>query len=178
MSPMLHTVCSSDFVDARWIEILRNSVTQRMSNDWRNRAAPYFQLLSNLCTLANGTISDGLRRFFLQSFVASSVLSEGSFDVQINASLRQFFQSTFRSFDSLIDPVRLLVQVDQPQMGPSEDSTNVLASRLALAIIDNGGNNSQSVKVRIVFVKPGTRQTCAEGRQCELTLPRDIDRNE
>ena len=117
LSPTLHQVCSSDFVTDRWISILKESTADRISIDWRNRAFSQFQLLSDLCQLANRTINDAVTRFIMQSFIASSVPTENDFNMQINATLQQFFQSTIVHFGLLVDMVRLFIQVDQPLMG-------------------------------------------------------------
>ncbi|UJR29659.1 hypothetical protein I4U23_017207 [Adineta vaga] len=115
LSPTLHQICSSDFITDQWIQILQKAFDFNVE-DWRNRAYSQFQLLSNLCKLAKNTIDDAVQRFRLQSLFVSSILSESEYNTQINTTLDQFFQSTIRSFASLINITSLLTQVDQYYM--------------------------------------------------------------
>ena len=130
LSPTLHQVCSSDFVGELWISIMMSITFQSISTDWRNQAGPQFQLLSNLCNLANKTIDDAIRRFITQSFVTLNVLNEFDFQTQLNATLQQFIQSTTTYFVQIIDVVDVLMQVDQPltQLGSANSrATNIHA---------------------------------------------------
>ena len=58
LSPTFHQVCQSDFIDQRWIGVLKATKHPYVPFDWRNTAAPQFQLLSDLCKLANATIKN------------------------------------------------------------------------------------------------------------------------
>ncbi len=118
LSPILHEVCSSDFVTDQWISLLEKSTTGYNFPDWRNTAPSQFHFLSDLCKLANTTIEEAVQRFFLQSFIASIVLTETDFNAQLNATLHQFFRSTIVYFGLLIKTVRIFTQVDQPYFGP------------------------------------------------------------
>jgi len=115
-SPVLHQICSSDFVTDQWLEILKQSATRFSFLDWRNSAYQEFSLLSKICQLANETITNVINEFFLQSFVVSNVLTEIDFNIQIEKVLSQFYQSTIVYFQHLIDAVSLHIQVDQPFM--------------------------------------------------------------
>ena len=53
LSPTLHQVCSSDFVSECWLSILMSIKHQTRPNDWGKEASSQFQLLSDLCQLAN-----------------------------------------------------------------------------------------------------------------------------
>ena len=117
LSPILHEVCSSDLISNEWISLLRKVTTENNSPDWRNTASLQFQLLSDLCNLANRTIEDAVQRFISQSFIASTILTEVDFNVQLNTILDQFFQSTIIYFGLLIKTVRILTQIDQPYFG-------------------------------------------------------------
>jgi hypothetical protein len=150
MSPTLHQVCSSDFVDDRWISILELSTTFWISIDWRNLAYTQFQLLSNLCQLANKTVNDSVSRFLLQSFVTSTTLTKTDFDTQLNATLNQFFQSTIVYFGLLLDTSHLLLQVDQPYTGSSYDYLHSLDPSLMTTLTTNETNNQQSLQVCLI----------------------------
>ncbi|CAF0999681.1 unnamed protein product [Adineta steineri] len=168
--PVLHQVCSSDFITDRWISILNQSITNGISIDWRNRAFSQAQLLSNLCQLANETINDAINRFLSQYFITSSVLTENEFDEQINSTFNQFFQTTTVYFGLLVQTVRLLMQVDQPFMGPMQVDTE-LSSNLITNNVKNTINNQQ-------LLQAGTRDInstlvnciCATNPNCKSAV--------
>ena len=114
LSPTLHQLCSSDFVSERWLLIMMSIKRQTRPIDWRQEAGSQFQLLSDLCQLANKTIEDAIRRFMMQSFVTSHVLAELDFNTELNTTVNHFFQSTTFYFGQLVNTVHLLMQVDQP----------------------------------------------------------------
>ncbi|UJR06613.1 hypothetical protein I4U23_010897 [Adineta vaga] len=116
LSPVFHQVCSSDLIDDRWLKILKDGTNSMITTDWRNIAASQFSLLSELCRLANKTVDDAVHRLLLQAFIASSVLTEINFNIQLNTTLEEFFQSTTTSFGFSINAAQLLLQVDQPFM--------------------------------------------------------------
>jgi hypothetical protein len=149
MFPILHQVCSSDFVSDDWISILKSIPEVSMkNNDWRRNAHSQFQLLSILCQLANKTINDAVHRFIMQSFITSSVLIENHFNIQFNTTLNQFFNSMIIYFGLLVNTVRLLHQVDQPLMGSLStrypDKLNIIPK---VKIITNETNNQQAPQV-------------------------------
>jgi hypothetical protein len=109
-------VCSSDFIDDRWLLVLADA-SDYLGIDWRNTVFSIFHLLSEICQRANNTIEDAVNQFLSQSFIASSVISEFDFNTQLNANLNQFFQSTIISFTLFVNTVSLLMQVDQPYLG-------------------------------------------------------------
>jgi hypothetical protein len=115
LSPTLHQVCSSDFVSESWI-LLLSYVDMGIANEykWRGLGTRHFQLLSTICQLANTTIDDAVRRFVIQSFITSNVLTESDFNAQLNTTFSQFIQSLIIHFDLLVDMNLLFTQVDQP----------------------------------------------------------------
>jgi hypothetical protein len=150
LSPILHQVCSSDFVTDRWLSIMQN-IVDYSAEDWRNRAYLQFKLLSNLCQLANNTIDDAVHHFLLESLIVSSMLSELEFKAQLETTLNQFSQSTTSSFGSLIDIARLLTQVDQPYMGSRKTDWDTIVDKyLTGNILTNNITNEQSLQVYLV----------------------------
>ncbi|UJR12441.1 hypothetical protein I4U23_016617 [Adineta vaga] len=117
LSPILHQVCSSDFVSDRWFTLLGNIRSGYNTLDWRNRALSQFRLLADICQLANRTIDDAVNRFRFQSFSASIVLTKNAFEKQIDVILELLFQSTTDYFSLLLETTRILMQVDQLYMG-------------------------------------------------------------
>lgn len=146
-SPTLHQVCSSDFVRDPWISITMSIVFQLISIDWRNQGGPQFQLLSDLCHLANKTIEDAVRRFLAQSFISSNVLSEQDFETQFNATIDQFIQSTTTYFGQIIDTVDLLMRVDQPLI-QTGSSSSIPLRNIFLRVPSNA---TDVLKVRLLL---------------------------
>ncbi|CAF4210813.1 unnamed protein product, partial [Adineta steineri] len=153
LSPTLHQVCSSGFVADDWLKLLKKGTTIHHPNDWRNRAWAQFQQLSDFCRLANKTIDDSVDRFLKQFFIASNAFNEINFDTQLNATLRQFYTSTIFDFSLQNNVVRLLLQIDQPYMGPSEIIDKYFFSNLIITNIENEKNN-RSLR-QVSFVLPG-----------------------
>lgn len=136
LSPSLHQVCSSELITDEWISILKQSTTIFAFLDWRNNAFQQFQLLSNLCELANTTISDAVKRFLSSSYITSNVITEIDFNAQLESTLHRFFNSTVVYFGHFVDMVDLLMQVDQPYMGTVADHNAFNADLLPKLIIN------------------------------------------
>ncbi|CAF1342995.1 unnamed protein product [Adineta steineri] len=140
--PTLHQVCSSDFVHDDFLSVLNGMGSSDNMNDWTNRALSHFQLLMDLCRLANETIKDAVDRFIMRSIVISNVLNENDFNTQINVTLDQFYQSTIVHFRFAIDMQRLFVQIDQPYTGKSptgigNDVTDLIVNRNMAYSVNN-----------------------------------------
>lgn len=114
--------------------------------DWRNHAGTQFQLLSELCQLANKTIVDSLGRFMIQPFITSNLISEYQFNRHLNITAEQFIHSMRIAFSQLLETVRLLIHVDQPfyHIGVSTEEHPL---DLIPTVITNENNGQQSFKV-------------------------------
>ncbi|CAF0998896.1 unnamed protein product [Adineta steineri] len=173
LSPTLHQVCSSGFVTDNWLKLLKKSTTTVYPSDWRNRALPQFQLLSDFCRLANKTIDDSVDRFLQQFFIASTVFNEIDFDTQLNATLRQLYNSTILDFRLQNEVVRLLLQVDQPYMASLEIIDCCWLSNLIISRTTNEKNNQSLLQVS--FILPGIPEinspvltcVCATNPHCQ-----------
>ncbi|CAF1056856.1 unnamed protein product [Adineta steineri] len=117
LSPVFHQLCSSGFVTNDWIQQMMDSMTTDVSYDWRIDAYKQFQILSDLCKLANRTIDVGMNKFLSQSFITSYVMNEIDFNKQLNANLNQFYQSTVYNFVLMKDMIQLIQQVNQYHEG-------------------------------------------------------------
>lgn len=150
INPRFHSICSSDFVTDRWL-LLISKIEAYLSEDWRTRAYGQFNLLRELCQLANVTINDAIRQFHVESLIISNVLNENEFEKQINTTLDRFFQSTINSFISLIDIEHIFQQIDQYYMGlfMIEWGTK-LDKNLLTNISINNQTNSSSLKVLLL----------------------------
>ncbi|CAF0805435.1 unnamed protein product [Adineta steineri] len=172
LSPVVHQICSSDFVTDEWLSIMQNDKRRLDSLDWRNKAFSKFSLLSNLCRLANKTISDAIHRFLLQPFIASNALSESDFDLQLNAILDRFFQSTILYFGLLLETERILTQVDQPYIGsdispfqPSDPDENVIGD-----FTKNVTNNKYTAKLLFKLAGPRGTDPTSTGCICAVDI--------
>ena len=136
ITPTFHQVCSSDFVSDHTIDRLPH-LDWLPFTDWRSQSFQRFRLLSTLCQLANDTIDDAIRRFKARSFVTSNLLTEITFDAQINATLAQFIQSTNIDYSRLVDIVRIIEQVNQHYTGVSRiGSFNVNAELITTTTVN------------------------------------------
>ncbi|CAF1358045.1 unnamed protein product [Adineta ricciae] len=62
-NPILHDVCSSDFVGSDWISMMKLLETLPEGIQWYGINAQQIRLLANLCEKANKTIADATNRF-------------------------------------------------------------------------------------------------------------------
>ena len=153
LSPILHQICSNEFISDGRIGTLLSLSGIYNSNHWRNKIYSYFQLLSSFCEFSDTTANDAVARFLSKYFVLSSVISETDFEKQFNASLEQFYQSTFNYFSLLIDTARLLAQTDQPYFNSAHSiASRSINSILSLHLVSNTTNGHQSFKVWIVQI--------------------------
>ncbi|CAF1384021.1 unnamed protein product [Adineta ricciae] len=174
-SPVLHPVCSSDFVTDRWLSILSQSILYDISVDWRNQAFSQVQLLANLCQSANGTINDAIRRFLSQYFVTSSVLSENNFQSQINSTVNELFLPTISYFGLLVETVRLLMQIDQPLIGSKQGDIGLGSTIAKTFSIDELENQQMLQLIMLLIGVHNTNLTatdciCATNPNCKSAL--------
>ena len=140
-SPVLHVICSSEWITDKWLTILKQS-TLPLDNDWRNRAYQHFTLLSKLCQVVNETVTDTIKQFLLQSFIVSTMPIEIDFHAQINKILSQFYQSTIIYIQQLIHAVDIYIKVDQPYMVKFTDET-IYPDAFTIEIVEKNANDSQ-----------------------------------
>nr|ACD54674.1 unknown [Adineta vaga] len=184
LSVILHRVCSSDYVSEYWLSILSNISKHFDNNNWRNSAKSQFQLLSNLCQLANKTIIDAMNSFLLNNFITLNVIDEDDFNKQFNASLIEFFHSIINQFSGLIKIVRLIIQVDQPFAPPVPLSLRYSAVNLIANEIISEEDNQTSLNVDFILNELSDTNTssdkciCATNKYCRKSFdPIEIDKS-
>ena len=143
ISPRLHQVCTSTYVEDDWIELLMFIMEYCSLKNCRNRASSEFRVLSEFCQLANRTISDGVNRYLSQFFITSSIVSKADFEQQINASLKQFYQLTFCHFNFMKNIVHLLMQTDQPFVKSNWKTVQTVDIGQAIKITTNDRRTAQ-----------------------------------
>ncbi|CAF1176295.1 unnamed protein product [Adineta steineri] len=170
LSPILHQICSSDFVGARWLVIMGKGTNSYISSDWRNIANGQLLLLSNLCQLANNMIDDAIHRFLLQTFIASTALIEIDLNTQLNATLNQLFQSTIVRFAFLVDTVTFVLS------GPTGINSGKVNCICATnpncedpVAVDNNDYVYDHVDVEIAYIVPGSIAGCSSSHSLQLS---------
>ncbi|UJR18391.1 hypothetical protein I4U23_005295 [Adineta vaga] len=89
------TMFISDFIINEWLLILQQ-LSDYNGEDWRNRAYPQFQLLSNLCKLTQNTIDDAIQ--LDQYFMGKRKTSWSATLDNLLTSNNQSLQVVFNSF--------------------------------------------------------------------------------
>ncbi|UJR29494.1 hypothetical protein I4U23_010707 [Adineta vaga] len=164
-SPRFHQICSSDFVNSRWLLILKDIQTKYQTVDWRNTASSQFQLLSDLCKLSNETITDAIDHFLLQVFVISNVLNENEFYEQMNTTIDQFSQSTIDYFDLFIETTEILKQVDQPYFGSIRQYGRTYEDQNPIGIFTKN-ETTDKITVEVIFQLIGPRYSQSQSSLC------------
>ncbi|CAF1397174.1 unnamed protein product [Adineta ricciae] len=175
LTPTYHQVCSSDFVDERWLKVLKASKHPYVSIDGRNILFVQFNLLSTLCKLADEYINGTINQFMMQSLLTSNVLTEKTFKIQLNTTLNQFFQSTKLSFSRFIRTEYLILDVNQPYTLSNDDIIDSFHPKLVATMVES--NRSKSLKLTFRFSKSNNNNStsssciCAIHSHCENLIP-------
>ena len=146
-SATLHQVCSSDFIDEKWIATLSRLdliISGAEVYGWYGLRARHFRLLSSLCEFANRTVSDAVLRFGKQSLITLNVIAEADFVAQLNIIFNQLKESLTTDFDLLLTLVQLITQVDQPYTIGNN-------AKLILSLVPNATNSEPDVEVGAHF---------------------------
>ncbi|CAF4268451.1 unnamed protein product, partial [Adineta steineri] len=97
IQPHYHQLCSSDLISDKWIEYIVGSISDDgvyYTNDYRVTGYSQFQLLTMFCQQAQQAIDDALRVFLQTTFISSQVLTQQSFQVQINSVIETWKLTT------------------------------------------------------------------------------------
>jgi hypothetical protein len=150
LSASLHQVCSSDLIESDWLADIEYYFYGMELKEWYYYGLSQFQFWSTFCQMANTTINDAVNRFLSQSFVVSNLPTEENFDIQFNATVHQFYQSTITEFVILVETVNLLLQVDQPYMKSRKTSSSVSDPNLVIEKEKNETNHQESLQVCLI----------------------------
>ncbi|CAF1563845.1 unnamed protein product [Adineta ricciae] len=164
LSPNLHQICSSGFIHEDWIRIVQASLKYNILNDWLEQTPSQFQLLSDFCYLANKTIENAMHEYLSQLFIVSSVINETEFHEQINASLRQFYQTSFHSFHLMINISQLLMQIDQHYVRYIRDRMSSVVDDIVPNMITNQTLVNKSNQLQ--FLLNGIKENNADETLC------------
>jgi hypothetical protein len=104
---LYHPVCSSDFVQERWINLLFQSrSTQNTSVEFGHTGGPLFQLLATFCRLAKQTVDDELAIVGNTTFVTAETVSTDIFTQQAGTFLDLTISSLENSFMRSLSLIR------------------------------------------------------------------------
>ncbi|UJR08382.1 hypothetical protein I4U23_012653 [Adineta vaga] len=109
IQPAYHQICSSDFVNQRWINYLFN-LTVMNDNTFRATAAAQFITLSSLCRLAQETVTASLTQFYAAKLSNVQLISSVLFEIQIESFIESFKISMPHTFKRTLDTIRGLIQ--------------------------------------------------------------------
>ncbi|CAF0949480.1 unnamed protein product [Adineta ricciae] len=90
LNPQYHPICTSQLVNQSFIPLLSSvNVSQHRTTDYRTMATSHFQILALLCQTVRQMIDDSFSEFFSQHFTTSEVVSNETFNVQMNHLVEQ-----------------------------------------------------------------------------------------
>ncbi|CAF1529865.1 unnamed protein product [Adineta ricciae] len=166
-SPVFHQICSSGFTTDDWIFTMISSIGNSDDYDWRQRAYRQFQILSDLCQLANKTIHAAIDRFLTQFFIVSSVMNENDFNQQIQTYIYQINQSTIYNFDLMRNIIQLIQQVNQFYEGGLQ-LHGIHSDRSARLVIYNSIAHIKLILYSITEINSGlVTCVCATNPNCQ-----------
>ena len=105
-----HQVCSSDFISDRWFQAIDSGAnsTYFFTNDFRTFGSAQFQALAGFCRLSKANIEQSIASFYLNTLISPQVLSEVTFQSQIQASIDEFRSTAPNAFRSQLRLVNQL----------------------------------------------------------------------
>lgn len=112
-------ICSSVFIQPIWLEyfnLQQNTGEDTISIwlfDFRIAGATFFGLLTQLCTLANETISQAWQVYGNNELTTGRTLSRNEFNAQINVLVNEFQSQTPANFHLLVDLVKNSIEGNQ-----------------------------------------------------------------
>ncbi|CAF1073467.1 unnamed protein product [Adineta steineri] len=126
IEPTFHEICSSDFVNQIWLNILFTNYKQQNVSDnipftYTGTAFTYFQTLQILCDLTKQATTDARDLFLSTQFVSAYMLDYDIFNEQTTAALNSFQSTVSNNF---VHTLQMLVGMAQGNGLISAYSTN------------------------------------------------------
>lgn len=115
LKPQFHSICSSEFITSRWINLYFSISPMRIpfTHDIQYQSQIHFQLLSTLCQMANETIEENLQIFYQTKFFTNQTLNESSFYTQIDLLIDQFKSTIPESYLRTLHLIRANSEINQ-----------------------------------------------------------------
>lgn len=143
VSPLLHPVCSSDFITNEWLWGLSFTSAASHPTDWFLKSASQFGLLAKLCNLTRSTVDDMLYQLKLRKVITSKLMSENEFYERLNVTIDATIQSTELHYRVMIETLKTLIQADQPFMIPDDQGSALSTNAKAvIKLVKNEYNNA------------------------------------
>ncbi|CAF0941204.1 unnamed protein product [Adineta steineri] len=112
VNPQYYEICTSQFISSDWINV-KFKKQDFFLDDFQYHSEFYFQLLSTLCHMSNQTIEDNLQSFYRTQFVTNEVLTNQSFQIQLDSILNQFNRTISESFQRILQFIKLNIEINQ-----------------------------------------------------------------
>lgn len=116
---IFHEICSSDLISSEWVWSMfvvganeyRVNGTFRLPSptNFRSMSNYYFELLSDLCQIANSTVIDAFNEFLSQEFVNSFLLSRSELNQHLISLFHQIQQSSSTTLMTNLRLIRLYI---------------------------------------------------------------------
>lgn len=155
ISPVLHPICSSDFVTDDWLWGLTFTNGANHPEDWFRKSVSQFRLFMKLCNLTKSTVNDMLNQLNLRKVITSKLMSENEFYERLNVTIDAMIQSTEIHYRVIVETLKILLQVDQPFL-VADSLTSMLSinTKLTVKMLENQYHNATipSVSHRTVIL--------------------------
>ncbi|CAF0930022.1 unnamed protein product [Adineta ricciae] len=105
LTPIYHEICSSDFIQQKWIDYL---LVEENVNDRNFQATGSFQFqaVRSLCRLIEETVDLSLTQLYSTMFVSNQLISRDSFQNRIDNTVDLFIKSTEQRFKHIFQITR------------------------------------------------------------------------
>ncbi|CAF1436855.1 unnamed protein product [Adineta ricciae] len=100
LTPVYHEICSSNFVNQKWIDHLFQ-IGNLYHSSFHDVASLQFQVLKSLCRLIQETINSSLTQFDSTRLITNQLIREDIFENRINTIIKVFQKSTRQTFQEV-----------------------------------------------------------------------------
>ncbi|CAF1506958.1 unnamed protein product, partial [Adineta steineri] len=161
-----HQICSSDFVNMKWINYLFNEGywSDYERRDIRVRGSAYFLFLSSVCEISRRTTNNAIEQFHNEIFINTKLISETEFNIQIENIILQFQKLTLTKFSRSLKLLRDIMNgnafVSSYFLNCPIITTNGCSCGTQSDCIDSGGIY-YSLNNHEIFAMPGLHIGCS-----------------
>ncbi|CAF1533335.1 unnamed protein product [Adineta ricciae] len=105
LTPVYHEICSSNFVNQKWIDHLFQ-IGNLYHSSFHDVASLQFQALKSLCRLTKETINSSLTQFYSTRLITNQLISKNIFENRIDEIINLFKKSTRHTFKEIFQIAR------------------------------------------------------------------------
>ncbi|CAF4066789.1 unnamed protein product [Adineta steineri] len=119
LEPILHQICSSDFVSDRWIKAIYSgsNVTYFNLNDFRTFGSAQFQTLAGFCNQSLSYLRQSIDLFRDRKFISTKHLQRSLFQEEIRSTITHFQQTLHRAFAAELELILRVIGSNQLMSG-------------------------------------------------------------